>query len=71
MGISPENLSRIFNVFQQLSEGSTRTHQGAGIGLALSRWLIEAQGGRIGVASRLAFGSVFHLILPLDASGAR
>jgi len=43
----------------------TKTHEGTGLGLALVRRMIEAQGGSVGVRSRLGEGSVFHFTLPL------
>lgn len=64
IGIAEADLPRLFVAFQQLSEGVGKAHGGTGIGLALTRKLIEAQGGSVGVSSRLGEGSVFHLSLP-------
>ena len=65
IGISDEDLPRLFNHFHQLSSGNTKTHEGTGLGLALVRRMIEAQGGSVGVQSRVGQGSVFHFNLPL------
>src|SRR5262249_52973909 len=64
IGISPADLERLFVEFQQLETGSAKRHQGTGLGLALTRRLVEAQGGAVGVRSTLGKGSVFHARLP-------
>ncbi len=63
-GISAENLGRLFVEFEQLEPGSTKTHGGTGLGLALTRRLVEAQGGTVGVYSTLGKGSTFYAVLP-------
>jgi len=63
IGIAPAELRRLFIEFQQLDNSNTRTHQGAGLGLALTRLLVEAQGGSVGVRSTPGVGSVFHFVL--------
>ncbi len=63
-GIAPRDLPRLFTEFQQLESGATKRHQGTGLGLALVRRLVEAQGGRVGVSSVVGEGSVFHAVLP-------
>jgi PAS domain S-box-containing protein len=66
IGIAPEDQARIFNVFEQVDSGPTRRHQGAGLGLALSRRLVELHGGRIWVASEGAGrGSTFSFTIPV------
>jgi PAS domain S-box-containing protein len=64
VGIAPTDLGRLFVEFQQLEQGAAKRHQGTGLGLALSRRLVEAQGGTIGVHSVLGVGSTFHAVLP-------
>jgi len=64
LGISPENLPRLFEKFFQVDPSDTREHSGAGLGLAISKSIIEAHGGRIGVDSRLGEGSTFWFTLP-------
>lgn len=63
IGISAEDLSRLFVEFQQLDAGYSKQHQGTGLGLALTRRLVEAQGGSVGVRSVPGEGSVFHVVL--------
>jgi PAS domain S-box-containing protein len=69
VGIAPADLGRLFIEFQQLEAGTAKRHQGTGLGLALSRRLVEAQGGTVGVKSTLGAGSTFHAILPRVAAG--
>jgi signal transduction histidine kinase len=63
IGIAPDQLGRLFLEFEQLDTGGARP-QGTGLGLALTRKIVEAQGGTVGVRSRLGHGSVFHAVLP-------
>ena len=63
IGISEDNLPRLFVEFQQLDAGYSKQHQGTGLGLALTRRLVEAQGGTVGVQSIVDVGSVFHAVL--------
>jgi CheY-like chemotaxis protein len=67
IGISPEDLGRLFVEFQQLEAGAAKRHQGTGLGLALTRRLVEAQGGSVGVKSTIGTGSTFHACLPRQA----
>ncbi|HTE52938.1 MAG TPA: response regulator [Kofleriaceae bacterium] len=70
IGIAAGDMQRLFIEFQQLDAGSAKTHQGTGLGLALTRRLVEAQGGTVGVNSALGEGSTFHAILPRHFVGA-
>jgi PAS domain S-box-containing protein len=63
IGIAPDDLPRLFTEFQQLDVSASKRHQGTGLGLALTRRLVEAQGGSVGVRSEPGVGSVFHLLL--------
>jgi signal transduction histidine kinase len=63
-GIRAENLTRLFTEFQQLDSSSTKQHQGTGLGLALTRRIVEAQGGSVGVTSEVGKGSIFWAIVP-------
>jgi signal transduction histidine kinase/CheY-like chemotaxis protein len=67
IGIAPPDLGRLFVEFQQLEPGLSKRHQGTGLGLALVRRLVEAQGGSVGVESLVGKGSTFHACLPRHA----
>jgi signal transduction histidine kinase len=63
IGIAPEDQSRIFQEFQQV--GRERSREGTGLGLTLSKRLVELHGGKIWVESALGKGSTFSFTLPL------
>jgi signal transduction histidine kinase len=63
-GIRPADLGRLFQEFQQLDAGSGNAPRGTGLGLALTRRIVEAQGGAVGVHSSPGVGSVFFATLP-------
>ena len=65
-GIPAADLDRIFEAFQQADSGDMKTrHEGTGLGLALTRQLVEAHDGKISVVSQLGVGSTFTVRLPL------
>jgi signal transduction histidine kinase len=66
-GIAPEDQGRIFEEFQQGAAGKER-REGTGLGLALSRRLVELHGGHIWVDSELGKGSTFVFTLPMPTS---
>ena len=61
-GIAPQDLGRLFLVFEQLDAGRGKKHGGTGLGLALTRRLVEAQGGSVGVDSKVGVGSTFWAV---------
>jgi signal transduction histidine kinase len=63
-GIPEAEVPRVFERFHRVSGAVGRTHEGAGIGLALVRELVELHGGTIEVASRLGLGTTFRLAIP-------
>jgi signal transduction histidine kinase len=65
IGIAPEHQARIFERFYRVD--TARSGSGAGLGLAIARWHVEAQQGRIEVESTPDEGSVFRVRLPLLA----
>ena len=65
IGLEPRDLERIFQPFEQVDNSAGRKFQGTGLGLALTKKMVELHGGRIWVASEgLGKGSAFHFILP-------
>ena len=64
IGISEEFMPRIFNSFEQESAGRSRSHEGSGLGLSISKKYIELLEGEILIESRKNHGSVFEVILP-------
>jgi signal transduction histidine kinase len=65
IGVSAENMHRLFVEFQQLDAKSADQYSGTGLGLALTRRIVEAQGGTVGARSEPAQGSVFWATLPM------
>jgi PAS domain S-box-containing protein len=64
IGISAEDLAKLFVEFQQLDSGASRRHQGTGLGLVLTRRIAELHGGSVHVESTPGQGSVFTVLLP-------
>lgn len=64
IGIAAENISKLYKSFTQLADSGVRTKSGTGLGLALAKYFIDAQGGRLEVESALGVGSIFTVILP-------
>ena len=71
IGISKDDLPRLFTQFQQLDGSSSKKYQGTGLGLAITRQLVEAQGGTVGVSSTPGRGSTFYARLPLRHTAAQ
>ena len=68
IGISKEELPKLFDRFYQVDSSQTREHEGTGIGLALTKELIELHHGKISVDSKLGSGTEFTIELPIDRS---
>jgi PAS domain S-box-containing protein len=65
IGIKTEDINRLFTEFEQLDSGTARRFEGTGLGLALTKKIVEFQGGRISVESEFGKGSVFTVVLPV------
>ncbi len=66
IGLTPEQMGRLFQSFQQADPSTTRRHGGTGLGLAICKSLAELMGGEVGVRSELGKGSTFWVTLPLE-----
>lgn len=64
IGISPDDLGRLFTPFTQLDAGLNRSREGTGLGLMLVRRLAELHGGSVTAESKLGNGSRFTILLP-------
>jgi signal transduction histidine kinase len=65
IGIKTEDIDRLFTEFEQLDSGTARRFEGTGLGLALTKKIVEFQGGRISLESHPGKGSVFTVVLPV------
>lgn len=68
IGIAEDAQARIFDVFEQADTSNTRSVGGLGLGLAVSRRLVELMGGSLSLESREGAGSIFTLIAPLPTA---
>jgi protein-histidine pros-kinase len=64
IGIRTEDFGKLFVEFQQLDSGAARHYQGTGLGLALTKKMVEFQQGSISVESKVGEGSTFTVVLP-------
>ncbi|AFZ04351.1 GAF domain-containing protein [Calothrix sp. PCC 6303] len=68
IGISPENINKLFQPFVQIDSSLNRQYAGTGLGLALVKRIVELHGGRVGLTSELGIGSRFTIDLPFNHS---
>ena len=68
IGISKENIGKIFDKFFQIDATTTRKYNGSGVGLTISKNIIEKHGGKIWVESELGKGTTFFFTIPRASS---
>ncbi len=70
IGIPPDRMSRLFLPFSQVDTALNRKYEGTGLGLVISKKLVELMGGRIWVESHLESGSNFHFTFPAEVAAS-
>ncbi|EQB86430.1 PAS domain S-box-containing protein [Clostridium punense] len=70
IGISKEDMSKLFKDFSQIDSSITRKHGGTGLGLIITKRLVEIMNGTIGVESQVGVGTSFHFTIKLQVSQA-
>lgn len=65
IGIAADQIGKLFSKFTQLEQTVSADKKGTGLGLVISKGIVEAHGGQIGVFSEVGRGSVFYLTLPI------
>ena len=71
IGLKKENLERIFNAFEQVESSASKRFQGTGLGLSLTKRLVELHGGKISAESQgEGKGSTFRFVIPVHISRA-
>jgi signal transduction histidine kinase len=71
IGMAPEQMKKLFQVFSQVDESATRKYGGTGLGLSISQRFCQMMGGNITVDSKLGKGSVFNIRLPAEVPTLR
>ncbi|MEQ1819267.1 MAG: PAS domain-containing sensor histidine kinase [Terricaulis sp.] len=70
-GIPPEHLPRLARPFEQVEQELTRNHHGTGLGLALTKSLVEMHGGKLSIQSEMGRGTIVTVTLPRTFGGRR
>ncbi len=71
IGISQENKDKLFKSFSQIDSSFTKQYGGSGLGLVISKQLVEMMGGRVWFASEKGKGSTFFFVVPLNVGGQK
>ena len=70
IGMTPEQLQKLFGAFQQVDASTTKRFGGTGLGLAITKHFVEMLSGTVTVESEAGTGTTFTMTLPLDSRGA-
>ncbi len=70
IGIAPQDVAKVFEEFGQVDGSTTRKHEGTGLGVPLSKRLVEAHNGRMWLESIAGVGTTFYFTLPLTPPSA-
>ena len=68
IGISAENIQKLFQPFIQIDSALNRQYVGTGLGLALVKRIVELHGGKVGLTSEVGVGSCFSVEIPFNKS---
>jgi signal transduction histidine kinase/DNA-binding response OmpR family regulator len=71
IGMSPEQMGKLFQAFSQAEASTTRQYGGTGLGLAITKHFCQMMGGDITVESKVGQGSTFTIRLPAEVSGPK
>jgi PAS domain S-box-containing protein len=70
VGIKEDEINKLFNKFTQLEQSAVSEKKGTGLGLVISKGIVEAHGGKIGIFSKEGQGSTFYFIIPISSRSA-
>jgi len=71
IGIAAQDIPKVFEEFGQVDGSTTRAHEGSGLGVPLSKRLVESHGGQMWLESQPGLGTTFYFTLPLSSTEAR
>jgi signal transduction histidine kinase len=66
IGIAPEDMDKVFEAFRQIDSSIARRAEGTGLGMPISRYLVELHGGELWVESQVGQGSTFYFTIPVE-----
>ena len=69
VGIAPQDLPHVFDRFYRGDKARSRANGGAGLGLAIAHWIVQAHHGKISASSTLGVGTKFQVLLPTRTTG--